>query len=101
MDPNLKERIIKTLVNQIRSSSVRSGDVDWYIGFKPTAQTPFEETERDPRTGKIVNNTEIGDRATYLQHWGHGGKGFLEGDEERDSGTYAARMWNTLLEPYE
>ena len=95
MKPELRERIVKSLVQELRSSTTRSGDVDWYIGFKPSAQTPVEETEYDPRTGEIVNNTEIGDRATFLQQWDNTSSFFIEDDiPDRDSGTYSFRLHN-------
>lgn len=93
----LRKKLVNELVRELRSSSVRSGDVDWYIGFK--SDTPVEETERDPKTGKIVNNTQIGDRSTFLQQWDADNVGYVE-EDERDSGTYSFRLWNSLFEPY-
>jgi len=89
MTPERRKALVEQLVDFIRSSTVRGGDKDWYLGFK--ADTPVEETERDPKTGKIVNNTEIGDHSTFLQQWDTRNVGYLEG-EERDSGTYSYRL---------
>lgn len=96
MDPKIRERFVKSMVKELRSSTVRSGDVDWYIGFK--ADTPVEESEIDPKTGKIINNTKVGDYTTYMNQWDADNTGYVE--EERDSGTYSFRMWKTLFEPY-
>lgn len=93
LTPQLRERLVKQLVQELRSSTTRGGDQDWYIGFGPNADTPVEESEYDPRTGKIVNNTQVGDRATFLQQWDKVGSFFLEDDiPDRDSGTYSYRL---------
>ncbi len=89
MTPERRKALTEELVDFLRSSTVRGGDQDWYLGFK--ADTPVEETERDPRTGKIVNNTEIGDHSTFMQQWDADNIGFIE-EEERDSGTYSFRL---------
>ena len=94
MTPEKRKAIVEKLVEFAKSSTVRGGDADWYLGFK--ADTPVEETERDPKTGEIVNNTEIGDHSTFLQQWDARSVGYLEG-EERDSGTYSYRMWKSLF----
>ena len=93
MNKQLRERFISTLVKELRSSSVRGSDADWYIGFTPSQETPVEESEYDPRTGKIVHNTEVGTRATFLQQWDATSKGYVEEDDvQRDSGTYSYRL---------
>lgn len=93
MTPQLRERLVKELVQELRSSTTRGGDQDWYIGFKPSAETPVEESEYDPKTGKVVNNTKIGDHATFLQQWDSEGGWFIEEDDvPRDSGTYSFRL---------
>jgi hypothetical protein len=96
MNPVLRKKIVEELVKEIAASSYRAGDAEWYIGFKPSAQTPVEEMEYDPRTGEVVSDTRIGDRATYLQQWDDAGSFFLEDDDipDRDSGTYSFRLQN-------
>lgn len=95
MNPLVRKKLIEDLVKEIGASSYRRGDADWYIGFKPSAETPVEESEYDPKTGKIVNNTKIGDRATFLQQWDADGSFFLEDDiPDRDSGTYSYKLQN-------
>lgn len=93
----LRKKLVSELVKELRSSSVRSGDVDWYIGFK--TDTPVEETDRDPKTGEVINNTMVGDHTTFLQQWDADNTGYVE-EDERDSGSYSFRLWNTLFEPY-
>jgi len=95
MNPQLKERLVKSLVKELGSNPVQGSDADWYVGFKPGAETPVEESEYDPRTGKIVNNTKIGTHATFLQQWDKEGGWFIEEDDvKRDSGTYSFRLHN-------
>lgn len=95
MDSKLRKKLVDTLLKELNGSSYRRGDADWYMGFKPSAETPVEESEYDPRTGKIVNNTKIGNRATFLQQWDADGSFFLEDDDvQRDSGTYSFRLQN-------
>jgi hypothetical protein len=95
MTPQLRERLVKELVQELRSSTTRGGDQDWYIGFKPSAETPVEESEYDSRTGEVINNTKVGDHATFLQQWDNDGGWFIEEDDvPRDSGTYSYRLQN-------
>ena len=96
MNPQLKERLVTSLVKELKTSSVRGSDADWYIGFKSNTETPVEESEYDPKTGKIVNNTNIGDHATFLQQWDNEGGWFIEEDDivDRDSGTYSYKLQN-------
>ena len=99
MDSTTRKKFVDGMVKELRSSFVRSGDVDWHLGFKPDAETPVEETERDPKTGKILNNTKVGDFTTFLNQWDADNTGYVEG-EERDSGTYSFELWKSLFEPY-
>jgi len=100
MNQQIKERIVNTLVNQLKSTSTRSSDADWYIGFKPSAETPVEESEYDPKTGNVINNTAVGTHATFLQQWDAAGSGYVEEDDvKRDSGTYSFNL-NKPLRTY-
>ena len=102
MDSVTRKKFVDGLVKELRSSTVRGGDQDWYIGFKPSAETPVEEMEYDPRTGKVVSDTRVGDHTTFLHQWNNNGSFYLEDDiPDRDSGTYSYRLWNSLFEPYE
>ena len=92
MNSQLRERLIKSLVQELKSSTVRGSDADWYIGFGPDSNTPVEESESDPKTGKVINNTTIGGRNTYLQQWDADNVGYVEEEDERDSGTYSFRL---------
>lgn len=93
MNTQLRERLIKSLVQELRSSTVRGSDADWYIGFGPNSDTPVEESEYDPKTGKVINNTTVGDRSTFLQQWDADNVGYVEEDDTpRDSGTYSFRL---------
>mgnify|MGYP006272987713 CR=1 FL=1 len=95
MNPILRKKLIEDLVKELNGSSYRTGDADWHMGFKPSAETPVEESEYDPKTGKVVNNTTVGDHATFLQQWDADGSFFLEDDiPDRDSGTYSFRLQN-------
>jgi len=97
MEKSIRDRIVRELAEELKTSSFRGSDADWYIGFNPNDELA-NESEYDPKTGKIINNTEIGDHATYLQQWdaSTSGGGFLEEDdiEDRDSGTYSFRLQN-------
>lgn len=100
MDPKIRERFVKSLVKELRSSTVRSSDADWYIGFTPSQETA-NESEYDPKTGKVVNNTKIGDDTTYLNQWDADNTGYLEEDDiDRDSGTFNNRLPLNMFEPY-
>lgn len=77
MNPKARKQFIESIVKELRSSTVRSSDADWHLGFK--SDTPVEESEYDRKTGKVINNTEIGDHSTFLQQWDADNTGFLEG----------------------
>lgn len=98
MTPQLRERLVTSLANELKSSTTRGSDADLYIGFKPSAETPVEESEYDPKTGKVVNNTKIGDHATYMQQWDSEGGWFIEEDDisDRDSGTYSYKLHDLI-----
>lgn len=71
----------------LKSSNHYPSDADLYLGFKfGDDQQTANESEYDPRTGKVINNTEVGNRATYLQQWDAPQTGYLEEDEPRDNG---------------
>ena len=92
----LLRKLIEKLVDELKSSNHYPSDADWHTGFN--SDTPVEESEIDPKTGKIVHNTSVGDHATFLQQWDTSSGGFLEG-EERDSGTYSFKL-NNLFRAY-
>lgn len=101
MDPKIRERFVKSLVEELRSSTVRGSDADWYIGFTPSQETA-NESEQDPKTGKVVNNTKIGDDTSYLNQWDADNTGYLEEDDiDRDSGTFNNRLPLNMFKPYE
>jgi hypothetical protein len=97
MTPQLRERLVNSLVKELRSSTTRGSDADWHIGFKGV-ETPVEESEYDPKTGKVVNNTAIGDHATFMQQWDNEGGWFIEEDDipDRDSGTYSYKLHDLI-----
>lgn len=68
---------------KLKSSNTHGGDQDWYIGFN--GDTPVEEDK-------------VSKKVTYLQHWDADNTGYVEEDEERDSGTYSYRLWKTLFQ---
>lgn len=93
MNSQIRERFVKSIVKELRGSTVRSSDADWYIGFNPESETPVEESEYDPKTGEIINNTQVGNHATFLQQWDNDGGWFIEEDDvKRDSGTYSYKL---------
>jgi hypothetical protein len=93
----LVRKIVEKIAEELRSSNIRPGDQDWYIGFKPDQNTA-NESEYDPKTGKVVHDTSVGDHTTYLQQWDTSAGGFLQ-DEDRDSGTYSFKL-NNLFRAY-
>lgn len=101
MDPLVRKKLVNSLVEELKTSSYRGSDADWYIGFTPDQETA-NENEYDPKTGKIVNNTEVGNHATFLNQWDADNTGFLEEDDiERDSGTFNNRLPLNMFQPYE
>lgn len=94
-NPILIRKVIEELVGELKSSNHYPSDADWYIGF-PTDQNTANESEYDPKTGKVIHNTSVGDRTTYLQQWDAEPEGYVE---ERDSGTYSFRI-NNLMRAY-
>lgn len=89
MDPKIRERFIKTMVEELRSSSVRGSDADWYIGFNPDHET--------------ANESEVvGYYPTYLNQWDADNTGYIEEDDvQRDSGTFNNRLPLNMFKPYE
>ena len=96
----LVRKIIEKIAEELKTTSVRPGDADWYIGFKPDQNTA-NESEYDPKTGKVVHNTTVGDHTTYLQQWDADNTGYIEEDDDakRDSGTYSFKL-NNLFRAY-
>ena len=95
----LIENIAKEL--KLKSSNHYPSDADWYVGFKfGDEQDTANESEYDQKTGKIVNNTRIGNRATYLQQWDTEPEGYLEGkDVRRDNGVGLASIVMQQITP--
>ena len=95
----LIRKLIEKIAEELKSSNHYPSDADWYIGFGADTNTA-NESEHDPRTGKMVHDTSISDRTTYLQQWDPEPEGYLEGEDvKRDSGTYSFRI-NNLLRAY-
>lgn len=88
----LVRKIIEKLAAELKSSNHYPSDADWHIGFGPDQNTA-NESEYDPKTGKVIYNTSVGDRATFLQQWDDSAGGFLE-DEQRDRGLYSIKLFN-------
>lgn len=91
----LVRKIVEKLAAELKSSNHYPSDADWYIGFGPDQNTA-NESEYDPKTGKVVHNTSVGDHATFLQQWDDSAGGYLE---NRDSGTYSFKL-NNLFRNY-
>jgi len=85
---------------KIKSSNMHPSDADWYIGFGDDVNTA-NESEYDPKTGKVLYNTSVGDYTKFLQQWDPEPEGYLEEEDDvkRDSGTYSFRI-NNLLRAY-
>lgn len=85
----LVRKVVEDLVRELKSSNMHSSDADWYIGFGDDVNTANEAAvERDPRTGKVVKNSMVGDYTTFLQQWDADNVGYVEEEEDvrRDSG---------------
>jgi hypothetical protein len=94
----LVRKVIENLAKEIKSSTVRSSDADWYIGFGDDVNTA-NESEYDPKTGKVINNTSVGDHTTYLNQWDADNTGYLEEDEPRDNGVGYQKLATMFLNP--
>lgn len=82
----LVRKILERIVKELKSSNMHSSDADWYIGFGDDVNTA-NESEYDPKTGKVVHNTKVADRVSYLQQWDADNTGYLEEkDVPRDNG---------------
>ena len=56
----LVRKIVEKLAEELKSSSVRPSDADWYIGFGDDVNTANEAAvELDPRTGGVVKNNMV------------------------------------------
>ena len=93
----LIRKLIERVIGELKSSNHFPSDADWYIGFKPDQNTA-NENEYDPKTGKLIKNTEIGDYTTYLQQWDADNTGYLEEDEPRDNGIGYQRLAAPITE---
>lgn len=97
--PVVKHVSVQEDTLKLKSSNHYPSDADWYIGFTPDQETA-NESEYDPKTGKVVRDTSVGTRATFLQQWDTSSGGFLEGDDvKRDSGTYSFNL-NNIFRAY-
>lgn len=96
----LLRKLIEKIADELKTTSVRPGDADWYIGFGADTNTA-NESEYDPKTGKVVHNTSVGDHTTYLQQWDADNTGYIEEEDDvkRDSGTYSFKL-NNLFRAY-
>ena len=91
----LIRKVVEELARELKSSNHYPSDADWYIGF-PIDQNTANESEYDPKTGKVIHDTSVSDRTTYLQQWDTEPEGYVE---ERDSGTYSYKL-NNLFRAY-
>ena len=96
----LLRKLIEKIADELKTTSVRPGDADWYIGFGADTNTA-NESEYDPKTGKVIHNTTVGDHTTYLQQWDADNTGYIEEEDDvkRDSGTYSFKL-NNLFRAY-
>jgi len=84
----LVRKIVEDIAKEfkLKSSNMHSSDADWYIGFGDDVNTA-NESSFDPKTGKIIHNTSVADKVSYLQQWDADNVGYVEEeDEERDRG---------------
>jgi hypothetical protein len=103
---NKKEIIRKLIENikkeiELKSSNHYPSDADWHIGFRfGDDNLTANESEYDPKTGKIINNTKVGSRATYLQQWDTEPEGYFENkDVKRDNGIGLVSLVMQQLNP--
>ncbi len=95
----LVRKIIEDIAAELKSSNHYPSDADWYIGFGAD-QNIANESEYDPKTGEVVNNTTVGDHSTFLQQWDSSAGGYLQDEDvQRDSGTYSFKL-NNLFRAY-
>jgi hypothetical protein len=78
-------KVVERLAKELKSSNMHPSDADWYIGFGDDVNTANEEV--------------VGDRITYLQHWDGDNVGYVEEEEERDSGGGIARVVMQQITP--
>jgi len=86
---SLVRKLVKQVAEELelKSSNHNPSDADLYVGFKfGDDQQTANESEYDPKTGKILNNTKVGNRATFLQQWDAEQTGYLDEYEPRDRG---------------
>lgn len=84
----LVRKIVEDIAKEfkLKSSNIRSSDVDWYIGFGDDKNTANESTF-DPKTGKVIHNTAVSKGVTYLQQWDADNVGYVEEEDiKRDRG---------------
>lgn len=103
---NRKQLIRKLIENiakeiKLKSSNHYPSDADWYVGFEfGDSQDTANESDYDTKTGKIINNTKVGNRATYLQQWDTEPEGYLEEDDvQRDNGIGLVSLVMQQLNP--
>jgi hypothetical protein len=96
----LVRKIVEKIALELKSSNHYPSDADWYIGFEPDQETA-NESEYDPKTGKVVHDTSVGTHTTFLQQWDTSSGGFLEEEDDvkRDSGTYSFNL-NNIFRAY-
>ena len=92
-------KVVEKLAEKLRSSNMHSSDADWYIGFGDDVNTA-NESEYDPKTGKVIKNDTVGDNVSYLNQWDADNTGYLEGEDvRRDSGGGLARIVMQQITP--
>ena len=99
-DPLLIRKLIEKVIGELKSSNHYPSDADWYIGFKPDQNTA-NESEVDPKTGKVLYNTTVGDRTTYLNQWDADNTGYLEEEDDvpRDNGVGYQKLSQNMFNP--
>ena len=92
-------KVVEKLAEKLRSSNMHPSDADWYIGFGDDVNTA-NESEYDPKTGKVVKNDTVGDDVSYLNQWDADNTGYLEGEDvRRDNGGGLARIVMQQITP--